>query len=215
MSEENYRLLYFTDPMCSWCYGFAPEVEKIRDHFAGRYPIDVIPGGLRAGETQPMPERMSTEVSHHWHKVHEASGLPFNFSFFEGHPGFVYNTEPGCRAINTAVMMDRSVGLDYLHRLQKVFYAEGDDPTDVVTFLAVAKQLGLDSNEFENVFHDAETARQTRNHFQHAKLAGITGYPAMILSNGERMLWVSAGYQKAEILIPVVDRQSKAMESAG
>ena len=35
MTISNLDLVYFADPMCSWCYGFGPELEKAtREDFA-------------------------------------------------------------------------------------------------------------------------------------------------------------------------------------
>ena len=31
------RLIYFADPMCSWCYGFAPEMAEVLEA-QGRLP---------------------------------------------------------------------------------------------------------------------------------------------------------------------------------
>ena len=41
-------LVYFADPMCSWCYGFSPVIREIADHFGERLPVEVVMGGLRA-----------------------------------------------------------------------------------------------------------------------------------------------------------------------
>ena len=46
------RLIYIADPMCSWCYGFGPELSKL----LARHPdatVDVVMGGLRPFNTQP------------------------------------------------------------------------------------------------------------------------------------------------------------------
>ena len=48
------RLVYFADPMCSWCYGFSPVIGAIAERFEGRMPLDLVMGGLRAGNTSPM-----------------------------------------------------------------------------------------------------------------------------------------------------------------
>ena len=43
------HLLYFADPMCSWCYGFAPVIHTLSEHFTDRLPLRLVMGGLRAG----------------------------------------------------------------------------------------------------------------------------------------------------------------------
>ena len=36
------HLIYFSDPMCSWCYGFSPVMEEIRREFGPALPIRVV-----------------------------------------------------------------------------------------------------------------------------------------------------------------------------
>ena len=51
---DGRHFLYIADPMCSWCYGFAPVIEALAARFAGRLPVRVMMGGLRAGNTRAM-----------------------------------------------------------------------------------------------------------------------------------------------------------------
>ncbi|MEL7304072.1 MAG: hypothetical protein AAGJ53_10305 [Pseudomonadota bacterium] len=53
-AADQVHFVYFGDPMCSWCYGFAPTMKAVADHFAGRVPLRVVLGGLRAGNTQAL-----------------------------------------------------------------------------------------------------------------------------------------------------------------
>ena len=43
------ELIYFVDPMCSWCWGFSPVILSISQAFAGRVPVRVVLGGLFPG----------------------------------------------------------------------------------------------------------------------------------------------------------------------
>jgi len=92
------HLIYFADPMCSWCWGFAPVIDAIRERFGRDLPIRLIMGGLRPGTTKPMTEAAKRTTREHWEHVHEASGQPFDFTFFE-REGFVYDTEPAAKAV--------------------------------------------------------------------------------------------------------------------
>jgi putative protein-disulfide isomerase len=47
------HLLYIADPLCSWCYGFAPVINELRERFEGRLPVRLLMGGLRAGNALP------------------------------------------------------------------------------------------------------------------------------------------------------------------
>src|SRR3982751_1614700 len=95
------HLIYFSDPMCSWCYGFSPVIEEIRRGFGRALPIRVVMGGLRPGTTTPMTEEAKLEIGDHWTHVQEATGLPFNGAGMSAQ-GFAYDTDPAARAVVVA-----------------------------------------------------------------------------------------------------------------
>ena len=54
MSDRH--LIYFADPMCSWCYGFWPVIAAVQAAFGETLPIRLVMGGLRPGTTEVMTE---------------------------------------------------------------------------------------------------------------------------------------------------------------
>ena len=52
MSDRH--LIYFADPMCSWCYGFWPVIAAVQAAFGETLPIRLVMGGLRPGTTEVM-----------------------------------------------------------------------------------------------------------------------------------------------------------------
>ncbi len=198
----QHELMYFSDPMCSWCYGFGPVIEKLQESYADRMPLQMILGGLRPDEERPLPEKMSAEIAHHWEAVKEMTGREFDFSFFEKHPGFVYNTALACRAVVAAGRGDSPRPMQFQHALQSRFYAQGEDPTDVETFASVAEEVGLDPAQFREAYADDETESITRNNFAVARAFGINGYPTVVLherdGENEKHILVSRGYMPYE-----------------
>ncbi len=41
------ELIFVLDPMCSWCWGFAPVIEQLRETQADNYNFSLVMGGLR------------------------------------------------------------------------------------------------------------------------------------------------------------------------
>ena len=52
--DDGPHLIYFADPMCSWCYGFSPVIDEIRRIYGNALPVRVVMGGLRPGNAKPM-----------------------------------------------------------------------------------------------------------------------------------------------------------------
>ena len=47
------RLLYVVDPMCSWCYGFAPVLDAVRGKLRADVSMDLVMGGLAPDSDAP------------------------------------------------------------------------------------------------------------------------------------------------------------------
>jgi protein-disulfide isomerase-like protein with CxxC motif len=72
--------------------GFLPVISAIGEQFGEALPIRLVMGGLRPATMKPMDEASKVAVRSHWEHVHQASGQPFDFGFFE-RKIFVYDTQ--------------------------------------------------------------------------------------------------------------------------
>jgi len=190
-------LWYFADPMCSWCWGFSPVIETLRDAYRERMKIALVLGGLRPGETAPMTAAGREEILHHWHQVHARTGQPFRFE--NALPeGFVYDTEPASRAVVTVGGLDPALIFAMFKAIQTAFYAEGRDVTQPTVLADLAAGLGVDAAAFLQAF-DSDAARaKTQAHFRQARQAGVRGFPTLILQQDSQLHSVSNGWLPLE-----------------
>jgi putative protein-disulfide isomerase len=64
LQAQNPTIIYIGDPMCSWCYGFAPEITKVKEALPD-YEFKVVLGGLRPQGTETMAD-LGDFLEHHW-----------------------------------------------------------------------------------------------------------------------------------------------------
>lgn len=189
------QILYFADPMCSWCWGFSPVVDAIQKKFGDDLPVRLLLGGLRPGTTEPLDGKSKDSIREHWDHVHDATGQPFDHAFFE-REGFVYDTEPPSRAIVAMYSLADGASLPALKRLHRAFYAENRDITDAQVLADLAVELGHDRQSFEEAFEAADIIKATQGGFEFSRNAGIGGFPTMVAGsedNGYRLL--TTGYR--------------------
>ncbi|WP_288038243.1 DsbA family protein [Acidiphilium sp.] len=201
------HLVYFADPMCSWCWGFAPVINAIRGRYGERLPVRLIVGGLRPGTTEPMDEAAKARTRGHWELVRNASGQPFDFSFFD-RARFVYDTEPACRALVVARRRSMADAFDLLAAIQRAFYTGNEDVTNPVVLAGIAARLGFNANQFRDTLCSDELGAETWQDFAITQQAGITGFPTLIASSGTEHEYalVTEGFQPAARLVPALGR---------
>jgi len=197
------HLLYFADPMCSWCWGFSPAVDEMLAATANKIEIRTVMGGLRPGTTEPMNERGKAEIRSHWEHVHDASGQPFDFAFFD-RDGFVYDTEPACRAIVTARRLDPNRALDMLKSVHHAFYAENCDVTRGDELTEIAVTHGYEEGVFRDTFDDVETVTETQGDFWLSQASGVTGFPTLLAVENSQAQIVTIGYRRWDDIAPAL-----------
>ena len=174
----NREILFFADPMCSWCWGFSPVLDAIGEHFGDQAPVSLVVGGLRPGTTEVMSDQMKASIRHHWEEVGRTTGQPFSFAFFE-RDGFVYDTEPACRAAVTVRNLKPEAALAYFRALNRGF--------------------------FTDAFTSAQMIDETINDFRYARGLGITGFPALVAKDDGGLAALTLGYRPFEALKPVIE----------
>ncbi len=211
MTENS--LVYVGDPMCSWCYGFGVPLQQLLEQLPG-VPLAVVLGGLRAYNQEVMPDALKSTLHHHWSEVTKRSGKPFGTGQFD-REGYVYDTEPACRAVVTIRTHAAEHTLAMYHAVQYAFYAEGRDITQTSVLADVWQQL-VDSKtigdvdfsryEFIEAFESDSIKTQTRNDFAMVQQWGIRGFPALIaVVNGEAQL-VANGYMETDEMLQRVQQ---------
>jgi putative protein-disulfide isomerase len=205
-SKAAKRLVYFADPMCSWCYGFSPVIAAIAERFEERMPLQLVMGGLRAGNTAPMRQQDKDYIRDAWTRVGAASGQAFDLSFFD-REGFVYDTEPACRAVVTARRLLPRIALGFMGRISQAFYAENRDMTSPDEIAAVAEEAGFDRQTFSETFLAPDTRNATFRDFLTAQDLGIRGFPTLIAGSDEQgYALITSGYRPLEDLAEPLER---------
>ncbi len=212
---DGRHLIYFADPMCSWCWGFAPVIETVREAFGDALPIRLVLGGLRPGEATPMTDEARERLRGHWVEVTRASGQPFGEDALSW-PGFVYDTDPAARAV--VILRRRAPGreLEALHRLQEAFYLQGSDVTDLEVLASHAAAFGLAAEDFMAEMESERAVQETWRDYAIAQRAGVSGFPTLILgpSPDGSFVPITRGFQSADKVLPMIARYVQALEAA-
>jgi putative protein-disulfide isomerase len=200
--DESPRLIYVGDPMCSWCWGFAPVLEQIRENVHA--PLEIVLGGLRPGPAaETVDDPMRRFLSHHWDQVQAATGQPFDRTSLE-REGFVYDTEPPSVAVVAVRQLEPQHALTYFVRLQRAFYAEGKDLSDAETLARAASDL-VEMGAFLDLLASPATRKATWEDFARARQMGITGFPALVGASPDGLEILSPGYLPHERVAPAID----------
>ncbi len=134
-----------------------------------------------------------------------ASGQPFDHSFLE-REGWVYDTEPSCRAVVAMRDLSPADALRWFSRIQRAFYAESTDVTDLAVFPELLDGFDVDRQKYAEVLHAEETRARTREDFAQASRWGIMGFPTLLVRDGDDLAIVTRGFLPWPQLEPPLTR---------
>jgi len=208
------RLLYVMDPMCSWCWGFAPVAEALVEQArAAGLPLHLVVGGLRTGSGAALEPTTKRYILEHWQAVKDTTGQSFRF---EGAlpDGFVYDTEPACRAVVAARSLAPDIAWRLVKEIQQAFYLEGRDVTQASVLTELAEKAGLPKIEFAEAFDSAEQLAATASDFSWVQDLGIAGFPTLFAERKGQLALLTNGYQSLDELAPLLSRWLERAASA-
>jgi putative protein-disulfide isomerase len=205
MSLFKPELYYIADPMCSWCWGFSPVARQIHDIYTEKIHFNLVVGGLRTGGTHVLNQELKTTLSEHWKEVEKLTGQPFNYEFAVPE-GFVYNTEPSCRAVVVVRGLKPEKALGYFDALHEAFYVGNRDLTNTEVLAHIAEDFGVDETEFNNEFEEESTQQETVEDFAFGQNLGIRGFPSIVLKDERGLALLTSGYQPLDALTPNLDK---------
>ena len=199
------RLIYVMDPMCCWCWGFAPVVGALAEQAAAAdVPLQLVVGGLRS-ERSVMADADRARLLDYWRAVQESTGQDFDLQ--GGLPeGLVYDTEPACRALVTARALAPAAVPRLLELIQRTFYVQGRDVTQACVLAELAEQAGIDRQAFATAFDSLEQRQATRQDFAWAQGLGIAGFPTLLAECDGQLALLTNGYQPLDRLAPLLAR---------
>lgn len=208
------KLYYFADPMCSWCYGFAPVIDRIRREYADRFDIRLVMGGLRPGKlAQQMTPAIGRVIRHHWREVAKMTAQKFDETFFD-RENFNYDTEPASKAVIVMEQLAGEHAYDYYHEVQSAFYSRNQDVTAPAVLAEIAEKYGVAAEVFLQTYHSEAAHRETWDQFQFSAQLGIRGFPALVAEINQQFYLVTRGWQPYEQIQAAIEQVLKTATTA-
>lgn len=190
------KLIYVGDPMCSWCYGIAPELVALKKDFDEELDFELVLGGLRPYNTQTMLD-LKDFLTHHWEDVHKRSGQEFNYTILDD-TSLLYDTEPPSRANMIVRELMPHKSFEFFHASQSAFYLENKNMGLAESYYDILTEIGVDAKTFTDAFNSAEAKNRIKDDFKRAEELGVRSFPTILLElNGEYHA-ISQGYATKE-----------------
>ena len=188
-------LYYVYDPMCSWCWAYAPVLARVRAALSNQLTIVDVLGGLAADTDEPMPEAQRAEIEGIWRRIQSELETPFNYAFWrENTPR--RSTYPACRAVLAAAQQGAAVAMT--SAIQVAYYQRAMNPSDDDVLLQLADELELDFARFSADFFSEAIAAEHQQHRALRQRLGAHQFPSWVLVKNGEAIPILLDYHAAE-----------------
>lgn len=206
------EVIYVGDPMCSWCWGIAPAIERVAQR--GDVDVRVLVGGLRPGPAAaPLDDRMRDFLGHHWAQVAAKTGQIFDRAALD-RDDWVYDTELPARAVVTMRHLAPTQTLSFFTSIQRAFYAEAVDVTNSASYPALLDGHDVAEADFMAVLAADESRTWAWDDFAAARELGVMGFPTVLLDVDDKIQVLSRGYAGADYFDSVLAHWVEGVQAA-
>lgn len=176
------KIIYYTDPICSSCWGIEPQLRKLKLEYGDYFEIDYRMGGLlpdwsynSGGISKP------SDVAHHWDEASLYYEMPIDGNVWLEDP--LDSSYPSCIAVKAAQMQSKEKAVNFMRILREKLYLDKKNIAKWENIAEAAKIAGLDVPKLKADYDDAEELFQ--DDLNLGKTLGVRGFPTLFLANDD------------------------------
>ncbi len=201
--KELPELIYVYDALCGWCYGFSPVISQLNHDFQSEIDFLVLSGGMVRGESVGPIRQIAPYLKNAYRVVEDTCGVKFGEKFLNDvldKGDAIFTSVPPAHALAVFRIEKPKDTVDFAARLQKAIYYEGMLVENYAAYGLLAREFGLDGDNFVLRMHSDEIATIVEDEFKMVAGMGVNGYPALVLRKGKEMQVLARGYKNYETI---------------
>lgn len=172
------KLLYFTDPVCSSCWGIEPQLRKLKQEYGRYFDIEYRMGGLLKSWEEYGGSDVSgpQSVAQHWEEAANFYGMPIDGDVWIEDP--LHSSYPPAIAFKAAQLQGHQKADRFLRRIKEMVFLEKKNITKPEHLAQAALEADLDAAQFEQDYkHKAQDLFE--EDLLMAKEWGVRGFPTI------------------------------------
>lgn len=177
-------ITYFTDPICSSCWGIEPQLRKLKLAYGPHVQVNYHMGGLlpdwsynKGGISKP------SDVAHHWDEVSAYYQMPIDGDIWLEDP--LASSYPPSIAFKAAQLQNEEKALVFLRLMREMVFLEKKNIAKWEQIEQAALQANLNTQLLKN-----DMALQGKTNFEAdlelSRKLGVRGFPTLLISNGKQ-----------------------------
>lgn len=201
-TENRIKIIYFTDPICSSCWGIEPQLRKLKLEYGEHLEIEYRMGGLlpdwsynSGGISKP------SDVAHHWDEVSHHYDMPIDGDIWLEDP--LNSSYPPSIAYKAAEMQDKKKAVLFMREIREMVFLHKKNIARRKNLEQAAKNVQLDLKQYKNDY-EGKAKELFNSDLEIAKNYNVSGFPTLIFiskDNQKETIYGSKPYTTFEMTI--------------
>lgn len=215
--KKPIKVVYYTDPICSSCWGIEPQLRKLKLEYGDVIDIEYRMGGLlpdwsynSGGISKP------SDVAHHWDEVSRYYDMPIIGDVWLEDP--LPSSYPPSIAFKAAELQGREKAILFLREIREMVFLQKKNITKWEYLESAAKNVGLDIVQFKKDY-EGRAKELFNEDLKLGKELGVRGFPTMFFTDASgktEMVYGSKPYSVYEgALLKLQPKSVKAAYDTG
>jgi predicted DsbA family dithiol-disulfide isomerase len=176
-TDKKVKLVYFTDPICSSCWGIEPQLRKLKLEYGNDIEIEYRMGGLlpnwsynSGGISKP------SDVAGHWDEVSVYYDMPIDGDLWLEDP--LDSSYPPSIAFKAAQMQDEEKAALFMREMREMMFLKKKNLAKWEHIATAAKTVGLNVEQLKTDF-DGKAKVLFKEDLKVAQKYGVRGFPTI------------------------------------
>ena len=179
--KKPVKIIYYTDPICSSCWGIEPQLRKLKLEYGNNIEVEYRMGGLlpnwsynSGGISKP------SDVAHHWDEVSVYYDMPIDGNVWLEDP--LNSSYPPSIAFKAAQMQDKEKAILFLRAIREMVFLQKKNIAKWENLELAAKSVGLDMVTFKSDYEGNAKALFEED-LKLGRQLGVRGFPTMFFTD--------------------------------
>lgn len=180
--QKPVRIIYFTDPICSSCWGIEPQLRKLKLEYGNDVEVEYHMGGLLPGWDIYNSGGIgkATDVAPHWEEASAYYQMPIDGDVWLEDP--LSSSYPPSIAFKAAEMQDKAKSIVFLRRIREMVFLEKKNITKWEHIASAAEYAGLDITQLQKDF-EGKAKQLFQEDLELGRKLGVRGFPTLFVSD--------------------------------
>lgn len=176
---KNLRLIYFTDPICSSCWGIEPQLRKLKLEYGSGFSVEYRMGGLLpnwnyngGGISKP------SDVASHWDEVSVHYDMPIDGDLWLEDP--LSSSYPPSIAFKAAQLQDEEQAVLFMREMREMMFLKKKNLSKWEHIATAAKNVGLNVEQLK-IDVEGKAVALFEEDLSIARKYGVRGFPTIFV----------------------------------